>query len=45
MNIVKLYRLTGNSVKAAEWYKKLESSGLPETALYLKHLNSLGIKY
>ena len=45
MNIVKLYKTTGNSVKAAEWYKKLESSGLPETTLYIKHLNSVGIRY
>jgi len=45
LNIVKLFKLTGNSVKAGEWYNKLESSGLPETALYLKHLNSQGIKY
>jgi hypothetical protein len=45
MNIVKLYKETGNYVKASEWYKKLESSGLPETVLYLKHLNSQGIKY
>jgi hypothetical protein len=45
MNIVQLYRTTGNSVKAAEWYKKLESSGLPETELYIKHLNSVGIRY
>jgi hypothetical protein len=45
MNIVKLSRITGNSVKAAEWYKKMEASGLPETALYLKYLNSQGIKY
>lgn len=45
MNILKLYGMTGNSVKAAEWYKKLESSGLPETHLYLRHLNSQGIKY
>ncbi len=45
LNIVQLYRTTGNSVKAAEWYKKLESSGLPETAIYVKYLNSLGIRY
>jgi hypothetical protein len=45
LNIVRLYKSTGNSVKAGEWYKKLESSGLQETALYIKHLNSLGIKY
>ena len=45
MNIVQLYKETKNYVKAFEWYKKLESSGLPETSLYLKHLNSQGIKY
>jgi hypothetical protein len=45
MNIVKLSKETGNYVKAFEWYKKLETSGLPETALYIKHLNSQGIKY
>lgn len=45
MNIVKLYKATGNSVKAAEWYKKLESSGMPETSLYINHLNSVGIRY
>ena len=45
MNIVKLAKLTGNYVKAVEWYKKLESSGLPETSLYINHLNSQGIKY
>jgi hypothetical protein len=45
MNIVKLYKETGNYVKASEWYKKLEASGLPETALYIKHLNSQGINY
>jgi hypothetical protein len=45
LNIIKLSRTTGNSVKAAEWYKKLESSGLPETSLYLRHLNAEGIKY
>jgi len=45
MNIVKLSKSTGNYVKAAEWYRKLETSGLPETPLYIKHLNSQGIKY
>jgi hypothetical protein len=45
LNIIKLSKETGNSVKAAEWYTKLESSGLAETTLYIKHLNSLGIKY
>lgn len=45
MNIVKLYVVTGNKVKASEWYRKLESSDLPETPLYLKNLNSQGIKF
>lgn len=45
MNIVKLSKETGNYIKAFEWYKKLEASGLPETPLYIKHLNSQGIKY
>jgi len=45
MNIVQLYKETKNYVKAFEWYKKLESSSLPETSLYIKHLNSQGIKY
>jgi hypothetical protein len=45
LNIIQLSAKTGNKVKAAEWYKKLESSGLAETQLYLRHLNSLGIKY
>jgi hypothetical protein len=45
LSLVKLYTSAGNKVKAAEWYRKIESSGLPETSLYLKHLNSIGIKY
>ena len=45
MNIVKLSKETGNYIKAFEWYKKLETSGLPETSLYIKHLNSQGINY
>ena len=45
MNIIQLYKSTGNSVKAGDWYRKLQSSGLPETAVYIKHLNSLGISY
>jgi hypothetical protein len=45
MNIIKLSVTTGNKVKAAEYYKKLQSSGLPRTALYINHLNSQGIKY
>ncbi len=45
MNIIKLSVTTGNKVKAAEYYKKLELSGLPWTSLYLNHLNAQGIKY
>jgi len=45
MNIIQLYNSEGNAVRAGEWYKKLESSGLPEKKLYLEHLNSIGIKY
>lgn len=45
MNVIKLSAATGNSVKAAEWYRKLESSGMPETPLYIKHLNAQGIYY
>jgi len=45
MNIIKLSVTTGNKVKAAEYYKKLQLSGLPRTALYINHLNSQGIKY
>jgi len=45
INIIKLARETGNTVKAAQWYKRLESSGVSRVELYIKHLNSLGIKY
>ena len=45
MNIIKLSVTTGNKVKAAEYYRKLQASGLPRAALYLDHLNSQGIKY
>jgi len=45
LNIIKLSKAAGNNVKASEWYKKLESSGLPDVRLYLKHLNAFGIKY
>jgi len=37
--IIKLAKETGNTVKAAEWYRRLESSGIPGLPLYLKHLN------
>jgi hypothetical protein len=45
MNIIKLSVTTGNKVKAAEYYRKLQSSGLPRASLYLDYLNSQGIKY
>jgi hypothetical protein len=45
LNLTALSASCGNKVKAAEWYRKLQSSDLPETKLYLKHLNSIGIKY
>ena len=45
MNIIKLSVTTGNKVRAAEYYKKLQSSGLPRTSLYLNHLNAQGIRY
>ena len=45
LNIIILAKETGSTAKAAEWYRRLESSGLPETELYIKHLNSQGIKY
>ena len=45
MNIIKLAKETGNSVKSSEWYMKLKSSGIPRCDLYIKHLNSQGIIY
>jgi hypothetical protein len=45
INLVKLSSSSGNKVKAAEWYRKLESSDIPEKDLYLKHLNSQGLKF
>jgi len=45
LNIIKLSVTTGNKVKAAEYYRKLQSSGLPRKSLYLNHLNSQGIRY
>jgi hypothetical protein len=44
-NIVKLATETGNTVKAGEWYKKLNSPGLPGGRIYIEQLNILGIKY
>ena len=44
-NIVKLAGETGNTVKAAEWYKKLNSSAVKGGKNYIKQLNLQGIKY
>ena len=45
MNIIQLSKETGNIAKASEWYGKLKSSDIPRRELYIKHLNSQGIKY
>jgi hypothetical protein len=43
MNIIILYKEASNIPKAAEWYTKLKSSGIPRSESYIKHLNSQGI--
>jgi hypothetical protein len=45
INIIRLAKETGNTVKAAEWYNRLKSSGIPRSELCIKNLNSLGIVY
>ncbi|MGD0755459.1 MAG: hypothetical protein ABR927_10410 [Bacteroidales bacterium] len=45
INIITLAKETANIQKAAEWYAKLKSSGIPRSELYIKHLNSQGIMY
>jgi hypothetical protein len=45
MNIIQLSKETGNTLKAAEWYNKLKSSGIPHSDLYIKNLNLQGLKY
>lgn len=45
LNIIQLSKETGNIAKASEWYGKLKSSDFPRRELYIKHLNSQGIKY
>jgi hypothetical protein len=45
MNIIQLSKETGNMAKASEWYVKLKSSDIPRRELYIKHLNSQGIRY
>jgi hypothetical protein len=45
VNIIMLAKETGNELKAADWYKKLASSGIPRCESYIKNLNSQGIIY
>lgn len=44
-NIVKLATEAGNTVKAGEWYKKLNSPGVPGGGIYIEQLNVQGIRY
>jgi hypothetical protein len=44
-NIVKLATETGNTFKAEEWYKKLNSPGVQGGRIYTEQLNLLGIRY
>lgn len=44
-NIVKLATETGNTVKAEEWYKKLNAQGLSSGRIYIEQLNAQGIRY
>lgn len=45
INIIKLARETGNTVRAAEWYQKLKLSGIKDIDRYIKFLNMQGIIY
>jgi hypothetical protein len=45
LNIIRLERLNGNGVKAAQWYNRMKSSGAPRLDLYIKYLNDQEIKY
>jgi len=45
VNIITLANETGNSAKASEWYQRMISSEAPRLQLFIKHLNSQGIKY
>jgi hypothetical protein len=45
LNIITLYRTTGNDPEAAEWYGKLKASSIPRKEAYIKNLNSQGISY
>jgi hypothetical protein len=44
-NIVKLATETGNTVKAGEWYKKLNPSAVASGRIYIEQLNAQGIRY
>jgi hypothetical protein len=44
-NIIKLATETGNTVKAAEWYKKLNSPDVSGGRIYIEQLNLQGIRY
>jgi hypothetical protein len=45
VTIIKLELETGHTVKAAEWYNRLKSSGAPRAGQFIKNLNSQGIIY
>jgi hypothetical protein len=45
MNIIRLSKVNGNEVKAAQWYSRMKSSGAPRLQQYIKYLNDQGIKY
>jgi hypothetical protein len=44
-DIITLSNKAGDKAGAGEWYKKLESSNVPRIQLYIKNLNSRGIKF
>jgi hypothetical protein len=45
INIIKLAKETGNSVKSAEWYNRLKAEGFNWKDRYIKFLNGQGIIY
>lgn len=45
INIIKLAVESGNTGQAAEFYRKLRSSGAPGLRHYIQYLNDQGIKY
>jgi len=45
INIIKLAKETGDNSLASEWYNRMLSSGAPRLPLFIKYLNSQGIKY